>query len=86
MAGVLRELAQAGATVVFSSHQLDLVEDVCDEVAIIDQGRVVLAGAVRALKQRGSPGSLWRSRGAIRTGTRGYPPRPWNGLIGAESG
>jgi len=55
MAGVLRELAQAGATVVFSSHQLDLVEDVCDEVAIIDRGRVVLAGAVRALKQGASP-------------------------------
>jgi ABC-2 type transport system ATP-binding protein len=55
MAEVLRELAHAGATVVFSSHQLDLVEDICDEVAIIDRGRVVLAGAVRALKERGSP-------------------------------
>jgi ABC-2 type transport system ATP-binding protein len=55
MAGVLQELAHGGATVVFSSHQLDLVEDICDEVAIIDRGRVVLAGAVRALKRRGSP-------------------------------
>ena len=55
MTGVLRELAHAGATVVFSSHQLDLVEDVCEEVAIVDRGRVVLAGSVRALKQRGSP-------------------------------
>jgi ABC-2 type transport system ATP-binding protein len=55
MAGVLRELAHAGATVLFSSHQLDLVEDVCEQVAVIDRGRVVLAGAVRALKERGSP-------------------------------
>ena len=55
MAGVLRELAQAGVTVVFSSHQLDLVEDICEQVAVIDRGKVVLAGAVRALKQRGSP-------------------------------
>ena len=55
MAEVLRELAHAGVTVVFSSHQLDLVEDICEQVAIIDRGRVVLAGAVRALKQRGSP-------------------------------
>jgi len=55
MAEILRELAQAGVTVVFSSHQLDLVEDICDEVAIIDRGRIVLEGAVRALKKRGSP-------------------------------
>ena len=55
MAGVLRELAHTGVTVVFSSHQLDLVEDICEQVAIIDRGKVVLAGAVRALKRRGSP-------------------------------
>jgi len=54
MTGVLRELAHAGVTVVFSSHQLDLVEDICEQVAIIDRGKVVLAGVVRALKQRGS--------------------------------
>jgi len=54
MTGVLRELTQGGVTVVFSSHQLDLVEDICEQVAIIDRGRVVLAGGVRALKQRGS--------------------------------
>ena len=55
MTGILRELTQGEITVVFSSHQLDLVEDICEQVAIIDRGRVVLAGAVRALKQRGSP-------------------------------
>jgi ABC-2 type transport system ATP-binding protein len=55
MARVLRELARAGATIVFSSHQLDLVEGICDEVAIIDRGRVVLEGAVRELKKAGSP-------------------------------
>ena len=54
MAEVLRELAHAGATVVFSSHQLDLVEGICEQVAIIDRGRVVVEGAVRALKERGS--------------------------------
>ena len=55
MTGVLRELAHAGVTVVFSSHQLDLVEGICERVAIIDRGRVVLEGAVRALKEHGSP-------------------------------
>ncbi|MGH9223917.1 MAG: ABC transporter ATP-binding protein [Acidimicrobiales bacterium] len=54
MRKVLREQVVAGACVVFSSHQLDLVEDVCEEVAIIDRGRVVLAGEVRALKAAGA--------------------------------
>jgi len=64
MAGVLRELAQAGVTVVFSSHQLDLVEGICEQVAIIDRGRVVLHGAVRALKRRGPPRLVLEIEGA----------------------
>src|SRR4051812_33703602 len=35
---LLLERAAAGATVLFSSHQLDLVEHLCDSVAIIDAG------------------------------------------------
>lgn len=50
MATVLRERAAAGAAVLFSSHQLDLVEDLCEDVAIIHEGRIVLEGDVRELK------------------------------------
>jgi ABC-2 type transport system ATP-binding protein len=50
MADILREQASAGKAVVFSSHQLDLVEDICEEVAIIDAGRIVVEGNVRSLK------------------------------------
>lgn len=50
MAEVLRGQAEAGKAVVFSSHQLDLVEDLCDDVAIINRGRIVLAGNVAQLK------------------------------------
>lgn len=50
MAGVLKERAAAGATVLFSSHQLDLVEDLCEEVAIINKGKVVKAGLVDEIK------------------------------------
>ena len=41
---VLVERAQAGCCVLFSSHQLDLVEDLCEQVTIIDHGRLVAAG------------------------------------------
>lgn len=50
MSGVLRQRADEGATVVFSSHQLDLVEDLCDDVVIIASGRDVAAGSLDALR------------------------------------
>lgn len=50
LALVLRELADAGAAIVFSSHQLDLVEGVCDDIAIIDRGQVVLTGDLQTLR------------------------------------
>lgn len=52
MANVLRERAAGGAAVVFSSHQLDLVEDLCEDVAIIHKGCIVLQGNVHDLKIR----------------------------------
>ena len=50
MSEVLREEAADGKAVVFSSHQLDLVEDLCQDVAIINEGRIVMEGAVKELK------------------------------------
>ena len=50
MAELLAELAAGGATVLFSSHQLDLVEDLCEDVVIIDHGRIVLAGDLADLR------------------------------------
>ena len=52
LAEVLRGEAKRGAAVLFSSHQLDLVEDICEDVAIIDHGRVVATGAVDELRRR----------------------------------
>jgi ABC-2 type transport system ATP-binding protein len=46
MSAVLRERAEAGAAVVFSSHQLELVEELCDDVVIIAGGRERLAGTL----------------------------------------
>ena len=48
---VLQERVAAGVTVLFSSHQLDLVEDLCESVAIVDHGRLVLSGRVEELKR-----------------------------------
>jgi ABC-2 type transport system ATP-binding protein len=60
---VLASQARAGRCVLFSSHQLDLVEDLCESVVIIDQGRVVAAGAVDDLTTRGRPRLVVRVAG-----------------------
>jgi ABC-2 type transport system ATP-binding protein len=50
MTEVVQEQASNGVGVVFSSHQLDLVEDVCEDVVIIARGRIVAAGPIDELK------------------------------------
>ena len=52
MSELLAELAAGGTTVLFSSHQLDLVEDLCQDVVIIDHGRIVLAGELAELRAK----------------------------------
>ena len=55
MSAILKERAAAGVTVLFSSHQLDLVEDICEAVAIIYRGRLVVSGAVSDLRRGDRP-------------------------------
>ena len=51
---VLVEQARSGRCVLFSSHQLDLVEDFCESVVIIDRGRLVTRGEVDELATGGA--------------------------------
>jgi ABC-2 type transport system ATP-binding protein len=50
---VLVQQARAGCCVLFSSHQLDQVEDLCESVTIIDHGRLVASGGVDELASAG---------------------------------
>jgi ABC-2 type transport system ATP-binding protein len=53
VAEVLTSQARSGKCVLLSSHQLDLVESLCESVVIIDHGRLVVAGEVDDLTTRG---------------------------------
>ncbi|SDC88997.1 ABC-2 type transport system ATP-binding protein [Sanguibacter gelidistatuariae] len=55
MSTVLRERADAGAPVLFSSHQLELVERLCDRVGIIRAGSMVAVGSVDELRSTTAP-------------------------------
>ena len=50
LSDVLREQVERGAALLLSSHQLDLVADVCSSVVIVDHGAVVMRGDVAAIR------------------------------------
>jgi ABC-2 type transport system ATP-binding protein len=54
MVGILRAQTEEGVAVLFSSHQLDVVEHLCEDVVIIHQGSVILAGRVSQLRAASS--------------------------------
>jgi ABC-2 type transport system ATP-binding protein len=58
MSDVLRAQANEGRPVVVSSHQLDIVERLCDRVGIINHGQMVATGTVTELTDRG-PLRFW---------------------------
>jgi ABC-2 type transport system ATP-binding protein len=72
MADLLREIAAAGATVLFSSHQLDLVEHLCQDVVIVDHGHVVATGDLEELRAA-------IPQRFVNIRFRGVPPR-WTDL------
>ena len=81
LSGVLAEYAATGVPVVFSSHQLELVERICEAVAIIKDGRLVASGTVEALRgdrhgrdprdRRGRPGDRRAGRPGLDRGPKG---------------
>jgi ABC-2 type transport system ATP-binding protein len=82
---ILVERAAAGATVLFSSHQLDLVEHLCESVAIVDRGRLVVDGRVEDLARSGPPrlevriagdGGRWWTAAGRSAGAAGDRPAP----------
>jgi len=48
---MMREHADAGKTVFFSTHVLDVAEKICDRMAIINKGRVIFCGGMREIHE-----------------------------------
>jgi len=46
------ELAKSGATILFSTHRMEQVEEVCEEIALINKGDLILKGTVKDLKNK----------------------------------
>ncbi len=75
MSEVLRAKADAGVPVIFSSHQLELVERLCDRIGIISGGRMVAVGSVSELRERDA---------SVVLDVHGPPPGWAAGAVGVE--
>jgi ABC-2 type transport system ATP-binding protein len=84
--GILRQMADAGATVFVTSHAMETVERLCDEIAVIHRGKVVMRCdtkdvRAKAMEILGASSSLEElfvglvAESPAKTGSRGYEPR-----------
>ncbi|MGA1532915.1 MAG: ABC transporter ATP-binding protein [Planctomycetota bacterium] len=55
---LIRGLADSGRTVFYCSHDMDVVEKVCDRIAIVSEGRIIADGAPRELTEAAEQGDL----------------------------
>ena len=47
---IVLELKQAGKTIIFSTHQMEVAEKVCDDICLINRSKKVLEGSIRSVK------------------------------------
>jgi ABC-2 type transport system ATP-binding protein len=45
------ELSKKGKTIIFSTHRMEQVEEICDHIALVNEGKKILDGAVKQIKQ-----------------------------------
>lgn len=50
---ILRQIAERGAAVMLSTHILEIAQNMCDRIAIINQGKVIASGTMEELRQLG---------------------------------
>ena len=74
--GFIAELHELGKTVVLSSHQMNMVEALCDRILLINHGQAVLYGPLAEIKRQYAPN-------AVRVRARRIPPE-LPGVIGVE--
>ena len=64
------EMRDRGTTIVFSTHQMEMVEELCETVVLIDRGRLVVGGPIREVKRSSG-------RQVVRIAVDGDTEMPW---------
>ena len=56
--GLMSSLVSEGKTIVLSAHQMNLVEELCDRILLIDEGKALLYGSLKEIKRDFAPNSV----------------------------
>jgi ABC-2 type transport system ATP-binding protein len=68
------KLAQNGATIIFSTHRMEQVEEICDHIVLVNKGQKILDGTVKTIKQD-------FKKNLFRIGFSSMPPSTNNGAF-----
>jgi ABC-2 type transport system ATP-binding protein len=63
---VIREVADGGTTVLYTTHYMDEAEQLCDRIAIIDHGRILASGSLPELTRRAGEAEVLRLSGEFQ--------------------
>ena len=69
---IMLEMRNQGSTIILSTHRMEQVERMCDSICLINKGRNVLDGDLRAIKQSYGKNTLHIEF----TGSRRFPEQP----------
>jgi ABC-2 type transport system ATP-binding protein len=75
---IVREIARAGARVLYTTHYLEEAQELCDRIGIMDHGRLLAEGTLAELKRVVGEGDVVTLRG-------GFTPEQVREVLGAES-
>jgi ABC-2 type transport system ATP-binding protein len=76
---IVREVARAGAMVLYTTHYLEEAQGLCDRIGIVDHGRVLAEGTLAELKRLVGEGEILTLRG-------GFTPEQLRDALGGETG
>lgn len=71
-------LAQDGATIIFSTHRMEQVEEICDHIVLVNKGKKILDGTVKKVKQEFKE-NLFSIGSDVNLGSNGLAPFEWVG-------
>jgi len=67
------ELKQKGCTIIFSTHRMETVEDLCDYIALIDKSKKILEGSKKQVKETYRTNTFWvEHKGPIKFSSTNY--------------
>lgn len=78
------KLAQRGSTIIFSTHRMEQVEEICDHIVLLNKGQKILDGSVKEVKHRFKENLFSIGFDKVPAGLNGNPPFEMVEMVGTR--